>query len=113
MWFKSNQEFTIITADVTSLYTIIPHKDGIKYVETLLSEIGHPYRFILVDFLHIIMHNNFFKFNNQYYHQLKGTAMGTACAPAYANMLERDIVEKFKKIMWMYVRFLDDLCGSL
>jgi hypothetical protein len=107
------KEITIITADVTSLYTMIPHNDGIKSVNNLLKEIGNPFTGIVTQFLDIIMNNNFFKYNNKIYHQIKGTAMGTACAPAYANiflfMLERDVLDQYKQSIWCYWRFLDDV----
>ena len=36
--------------------------------------------------IRIILCNNVFQFNGQYYIQLKGTAMGTKMAPTYANL---------------------------
>jgi hypothetical protein len=107
-------DITIITADVTSLYTIIPHQDGINAVDNFLAEFGSAYRLLIVGLLKIIMYNNYFSFNNEVFHQLIGTAMGTACAPAYANiflfMLERNIMTRYETDIWMYFRFLDDVC---
>ncbi|CAH2324775.1 Hypothetical predicted protein, partial [Pelobates cultripes] len=38
------------------------------------------------DLLKFILTHNFFLFQNKYYHQVQGTAMGTSCAPSYANL---------------------------
>ena len=37
----------------------------------------------------IILQNNDLKFNNEYYNQIKGTAMGTIFAPTYATLSMR------------------------
>lgn len=63
--------------------------------------------------LSIILKNNTFKFNNQTYLQIQGTAMGTKVAPTYANIfmdkLERQILSnaEIQPIIWR--RFIDDI----
>ena len=56
--------------DVRSLYTSIPHKEGIKAVETTLKRKNKPT---------II-------FNSKNYLQIKGCAMGAKCAHTYTNI---------------------------
>jgi hypothetical protein len=62
-----------------------------------------------------VMENAYLSFNNQVFHQIDGTAMGTAAAPTYANivvyMLERKLVNEFytRGSLHVYRRFLDDI----
>lgn len=39
--------------------------------------------FSLLDF---VLTHNYFVFKDRFYHQVNGTAMGTNCAPTYANL---------------------------
>ena len=57
---------------------------------------------------------NNFVFNSQNYLQIKGCAMGTKCAPSYANIFmgmleERYIYPLIKKISYFYLRYIDDI----
>ena len=78
-------ESTMITMDVNSLYTNIPHTDGINACRSFLNRHTTDPALIndipiLIDF---ILTHDLFKFNNDHYLQIKGTAMGTKMAPAY------------------------------
>ena len=88
-------ESTMITMDVNSLDTNIRHKDGINACSSFRNRhITDPALIndipILIDF---ILTHNLLKFNNDHYLQIKGTAMGTKMAPAYAN-ISMDPIEK-------------------
>ena len=57
--------------------------------------------------------NNFI-FNSKLYLQIKGCAMGTICAPAYANIFMAYFEEKFIYLLidaktMLYLRFTDDI----
>ena len=60
-----------------------------------------------------ILKNNFFEIDEEVYHQLLETAIGTKFAPNYANLimpgLEKKIFENsnFKPLLWL--RYLDDI----
>ena len=90
-------ESITITMVVNSLYTNIPHTDGINACSLFHNKRttdpalinGIP---ILIDF---ILTHNLFKFNNDHYLQIKGTAMGTKIATAYANIPMDDILTSF------------------
>ena len=75
--------------DVNSLYTNIAHPDR-SFLNrhttdpALMNDIP-----ILIVFIHT---HNLFKFNNDHHIQIKGTAMGTKMAPAYAN-ISMDAIE--------------------
>ena len=74
--------------DDTSLYTYIPHSDGIKACEEAWEErdIKDPPTQTLVKLIKLVLKRNNFEFNGQHYLQIQETVMGTKMAPAYANM---------------------------
>ena len=75
-----------ISMDENSLCTNIPHADGVAACRAFLNEHNIQSDIatdmpILVDF---ILRHNTFTFNDKYYPQTNGSAMGTKMAPAYA-----------------------------
>ena len=99
--------------DVYSLYTIIPHKEGIKAVEMTLKRKNKPMG-LIITFLKLILTLSNFIFNFENYLQIKGCAMGTKYAPTYAyifmemfqeNYIHHLIQEKCK----LYLRYIGDI----
>ena len=85
----------LVTLDVSSLYTNIPHKEGIEACKKPLNSSGHLSRSHLktesiCDLMRMILTMNSFEFDNNHFIQLHGTAMGTRTAPAYANLFMSD-----------------------
>ena len=77
----------LVTMDVRSLYTNIPNEEGIQAVrDTLNSSSSRIAAYIITTFLFLILTLNNFVFNGINYLQTKGCAMGTKCAPSYANI---------------------------
>ena len=74
-----------VKVDVRSLNTTIPNNEGIKIVETTLKR-KNIATIIITTCLHLVLTLNNFIFNCQNYLQIKGFAMGTKCAPCYANI---------------------------
>ena len=75
------------------MYTNIPHSDGKQSVLYYLqnnpdnyTRPEQPTPDVLVELIDIVLKNNVFEFNNKYYLQIQGTAMGTKMAQAYANV---------------------------
>src|SRR5215813_2514280 len=101
--------------DVNSLYTNIPHEEGIDALRHYLSsnDESKPTSDTLCVLTELVLKNNFFEFNNKHYIQVQGTAMGTKMAPNYANIfmghLENRILEctELKPILWL--RYIDDI----
>ena len=66
------------------------------------------------EFLKIVLGDNQFRFNNNYYDQIKGVAMGTRCAPQFANLFLASLEER-AQASWegtrpkLWARFLDDV----
>lgn len=77
----------LVTVDVISLYTNIPHKDGIRATKYALETrtTKEPQTSVLLRPLHFILTRTAFKFNNRFYEQISGTTMGTKCAPSYES----------------------------
>ncbi|XP_075440576.1 protein-L-isoaspartate O-methyltransferase domain-containing protein 1 isoform X1 [Ascaphus truei] len=109
----------LFTLDVTSLYTNIPHREGLDAIRSKLSNrtitTGPPSEFLLL-LMEIILNKNFFRFERTYYLQLSGTAMGSNMAPSYAN-LYMDMYEQthilydapYAQHIQKYVRYIDDI----
>ena len=106
----------LVTMDVSALYTNIPNNEGIDAVRNTLLKANIPVSLITViqTFLTLILTLNNFVFNGLHYLQKKGCAMGTKCAPSYANLFMGDFEAKwinsnFKARILKYLRFLDDI----
>ena len=92
----------LVTFDVENLYSNIPHDLGLeaikfwlsKYPEELPNRISKEF---ILDGIKLILENNSFCFNDKYYLQVKGTAMGTKFAPAYATLVLAYLEEKMYK----------------
>lgn len=105
----------LVTADIASLYTNIDTTIGIQCIREFLEECKLNFGCIgfIIELLLIVMKNNYMHYNGKIYKQINGTAMGTSCAPTYANiivyMLERKIISKFSLTIYVYFRYLDDI----
>ena len=105
----------LVTLDVSSLYTNIPHKEGIHACRKALESRTNTRLKTesICDLIRMILTMNNFEFENNYYLQLHGTAMGTKMAPAYANLFMGDLEQKLsaqsplKPLVWW--RYIDDI----
>ena len=86
-------EDILVTIDVKSLYTNIPHNEGIQALNRTMEETNiHPMKKLLICRLaNLILTKNYFEFNKKLYRQIQGTAMGTRMAPSYANIFMKYI----------------------
>ena len=78
----------MFSIDVTSLYTSIPHNNGIKCIKKVLSQCVNSTskNSSLIILLEFVLKSNNFMFNQDIYLQINGTAMGTCVASMYANL---------------------------
>ena len=74
--------------DVSSLYTNIDHEEGAEICFKKLEEIKNKSipSIIIINLIPIILNSNAFRFGNEYYRQITGTAMETPMAENYANL---------------------------
>ena len=106
----------LVTLDVSSLYTNIPHKDGLDACRFFLSNTSAtndlPVDSVL-NLIQLVLENNHFQFNKENYMQKVGTAMGSPMAPSYASLfmgkLEKDFLESRDLVPSVWLRFLDDI----
>ena len=114
------QSAILVSADVTSLYTNIPHNEGIDACTYYMKKYKHelpaftPREGVIRMLFIFILENNYFQFLDEIYLQILGTAMGTKVAPPYASLFlgffeERNIFEKFPNLIAVFLRFLDDI----
>ena len=111
----------LVSIDVSSLYTNIPMNEGIQAMEEALNkrpDQSVPTTF-LIELLNIVLKYNFFEFDSKLFLQQIGTAMGTSCAPTYAN-IEMGVIDKALRnlaknvnngtdVIKIFFRFIDDL----
>jgi len=101
----------ILCADVTSLYPSIPIDFGIEAVKYMLTCYNMPEIDFHISLLNWVLTNNYFTYNDEYYHQIYGTAMGTPVAVEHANTvmfyIEHTIIDKYKPTV--YLRYIDDI----
>jgi hypothetical protein len=73
---------TLVSMDVTSLYTNIPHDDEIAACRKIWEQrtVQEPRQ--TVEMLTLVLKNNHFNFEGNHYLQINGTAIGTS----YANI---------------------------
>ena len=108
------EECWLLTGDVKAMYTNIPPDAAVDAVDSALrkdSYEGNSKRSIL-KLLRFVLANNFFTYHNDTYWQKSGLAMGTACAPAVANIFcakhEMEMAPNFPEIVF-YGRYIDDI----
>ena len=104
----------IVTFDVGSLYTNIPHQDGLIALEEFMTQYKNATTAkMLKQMAQIVLENNILEFNSKLYLQIHGTSMGSKMAPSYATIFLDRFETKylphapFKPHTWK--RYLDDI----
>lgn len=69
--------------DVVDLFSCILGTIGREYFERTISEfpLEFPEFFMSLEFMDLILNNNYFLFAGDLFRQMMGVSMGTACAP--------------------------------
>uniref|UniRef100_A0A8C5N1Y7 Reverse transcriptase domain-containing protein n=1 Tax=Leptobrachium leishanense TaxID=445787 RepID=A0A8C5N1Y7_9ANUR len=118
---KIRQGTLLCCLDVESLYSSIPHDLGLLHIKKTLEKDDTLTDTIIqcvMSFLEFILTHNFFVFDGQFYHQIRGTAMGSSCAPSYANLFlgiwEDEFVfgetlSMYKPKIESWSRYIDDI----
>ena len=106
----------LCTLDVSSLYTNIPHQEGMRAcAEALRNQKNTDPMSVqsIITLLRLILTLNNFQFNGTNYIQIAGTAMGTRMAPCYANIFmgwfENQFVYTFPQQPLIWCRYIDDI----
>ena len=106
----------LVTLDVTSLYSNIPHNDGIKACEQFLTS-KHSNSGIstesVCELISTVLTKSRFHFNDDNYLQTMGCAMGTKMAHGFASLFmgkfEEDKLNQYHRQHLIWLRFLDDI----
>ena len=106
----------LVTLDVTSLYSNIPHDDGIKACEHFLNSEPNNCGIStesLCELISTVLTKNHFQFNGDNYLQTMGCAMGTKMSPSYASLFmgkfEEDKLNHYHHQPLIWLQFLDDI----
>ena len=86
----------LVTMDVTSLYTNIPHNEGIN-ATTLACEENDSIETstrVITKFLSLVLNLNNFTFNDEHILQIKGCSIKSKCSCSYANLFMGKIRER-------------------
>ncbi|XP_076442744.1 uncharacterized protein LOC143281420 [Babylonia areolata] len=100
----------LFTMDITSLYTNIPHKDGLIALKHFLSNSTYNVHVpTILRLAELVLTLNSFQFGDSHYQQTSGVAMGTRMGPGY---VESHIFQQYSGPMpALFRQFIDDCVG--
>jgi len=115
---KLPQDITLVTADVTSLYTNIPQDQCLEIVVDRLDKSNIKYQLpkppphLVRRILEIILKRNCFEFNDEFYLQVVGAAQGNILSPEISDLvmyvIETEFILTDPNIVF-YRRYRDDI----
>ena len=107
------EDASLCTIDVVALYPSIPNDEGLGVLRKALDSRAHQSTDSLMDLAEVVLKNNIFECNGKFYHQIRGTAIGTNCAPPYSILFLADLEERLlssydcnPSVWW---RFIDNV----
>lgn len=107
---RITEDVLLVTYDVKAMYPSIDLEDAFRTLSGhYLFQEQHGF---WMRVLQAIMRYNFVEWNGDIYQQMQGTAMGTAVAPAFANMYMHlryyDLFITFAELLIFNRRYIDD-----
>lgn len=108
---KSTTHFC--TFDITDLYTMLPQEEAITILKQFLQQFDHNHvknmsMEAIEQLARIVLTENVFVYNNKYYRQIKGGAMGSPFTLTLANIFmwhwEKNIVQRQMQCNELYGR---------
>ena len=86
----------LFTMDVVGLYSNIPHEDGLEALRTMLNQrpTQQPPTDDIIELARLVLTLNAFQFEDTFFLQTHGTAMGTRMAPSYAILAPYPLSER-------------------
>ena len=105
----------LVTTDVSSLYTNIPHTEGIEAITRMMNEVGTDplYRMFINSLAHQVLTKNYFSIKNQLYiprtRYSLGHQKGTSYAIIFMNYLETNFLYTIPTKQKLCIRFTDGI----
>ena len=121
VWFVKNLSFSLINLKFCSLQKVKSFWDLLIYVNCSAIEkhwiqlYNHTYLSCseFIESIQFILQNNFFQFNEQFYKQKFGSAMGNLISPILADIVMQDLeTYALSKLCYdsiFYFRYVDDI----
>ncbi|XP_049904368.1 uncharacterized protein LOC126392789 [Epinephelus moara] len=119
--FVTEKDFILVTCDIQSLYTCIPHHAGIEalnhYLNTRPPDVLPPNVF-LKTLTEIILSKNYFQYAGSYFLQKQRVSMGSLFAPSYAclvmgfweeEFIHNSMTNPFVSKIALWKRYIDDI----
>ena len=115
---RLRRDTLLATIDVVDLYTMIPQVEGVLSLKKMLDylnlkQVNGLKVETIIRLSRFVMQNNYFSYDGQYYHQIRGGAMGSPLTLTIANcymfFFERDIVKQVNNSGGLYLRYIDDI----
>lgn len=111
------EEVYLVTADVTSLYTIIQHDDALLALNWALcqrDDITHSQKVFIWNALDFCLGHNYFWYSGNFYSQKRGIVMGAQFASSIANLFmgeweDKTIFSVKRDQLLLHRRYIDDL----
>ncbi|CAF3146993.1 unnamed protein product [Rotaria sp. Silwood2] len=115
--FQATTKFIVI--DVTDLYTMIPCEGALHALMRFLENNSHHGKIgklsidAIMRMARLILDTNYFAYDNKYYRQFRGGAMGSAFTQVVANIYmhewEQDLIQYQAADNGIYGRYIDDI----
>jgi hypothetical protein len=109
---------TKVSFDVVSLFTKVPKEETLEYIKQRLTDFDDLDNWTklntdeIMELLNICICSTYFKFNDQFFKQLEGTAMGSPISPIFAELflqkLENNLIKNNRNII-VWRRYVDDV----
>ncbi|CAF1396857.1 unnamed protein product [Rotaria sordida] len=116
--YNMNQDTIFCIIDVLDLYTMIPQVEGVLSLKKMLDylklkKVGGLKVETIIRLSRFVMQNNYFSYDDEFYHQIRDEAMGSLLTLTMANcymfFFERQIAKQIKNSGGLYFRYIDDL----
>ncbi|CAF2729183.1 unnamed protein product [Rotaria sp. Silwood2] len=115
--FQATTKFVVI--DMTDLYTMIPREGALHALIRFLENNSHHGKMgtlsidAIMRMARLILDTNYFAYDNKYYRQTPGGAMGSAFTQVLANIYmhewEQDLIQYQAAHNGIYGRYIDDI----
>ena len=113
---KIPDDYEIISLDGVSLFINVHEEFIYEAIEKRWPQLFNKFNLTSYEFINainFILNNNFFQFNNRYYRQIFGSAMGNPISPILVDIimqdLENDALHKLEFQVPFYFRYVDDI----